>query len=103
MLIRSKEGAVNGFGVIRKCMQGHKIGPLFADNAANAELLYDSLTSTVLGETVFLDVPQPNNAGVMLAQKKGLQPIFSIVRMYTKSAPNIPLVKVFGITTFELG
>ena len=104
MLISSeKTGAVSGYGVIRKCLQGHKIGPLFAGSEEDAEQLFNSLTSTVPGETVFLDVPQPNGAAVGLAEKKRLQPVFSTVRMYTKVAPAIPLNKIYGVTTFELG
>jgi GNAT superfamily N-acetyltransferase len=104
MLIHNeKTGVVSGYGVIRKCVEGHKIGPLFADSADDAERLFDSLTSTVPGETVFLDVPQPNRAAVGLAEKKRLQPVFSTVRMYTKTAPDIPLNRIYGVTTFELG
>jgi GNAT superfamily N-acetyltransferase len=98
-----KTGIISGYGVIRKCMQGHKIGPLFADNQGDAERLFNSLTSTVPGETVFLDVPQPNRTAVELAEKKRLQPVFSTVRMYTKTSPIIPLNKIYGVTTFELG
>lgn len=103
MLIRNKKDEISGYGTIRKCMKGHKIGPLFADNTHDAELLYNSLTSTVPGETVFLDVPQPNRLGVEMAMKKGLQPVFGTVRMYSKKAPLLPLNRIFGVTTFELG
>jgi hypothetical protein len=103
MSMRNKQDEISGYGTIRKCIKGHKIGPLFADNAHNAELLYDSLTSTVPGDTVFLDVPQPNRLGAELATKKGLQPVFGTVRMYTKKAPLLPLNRIFGVTTFELG
>jgi hypothetical protein len=30
-------------------------------------------------------------------------PVFSTVRMYSKTAPELPLNKIFGVTTFELG
>ncbi len=104
MLSRNQNtGKINGYGVIRKCIQGHKIGPLFADDAATADKLYNSLTSMVPNETVFLDVPQPNCVAVELAQKKQMKPVFSTVRMYTKAAPDLPLNRIFGITTFELG
>ncbi len=103
-LIRNeKTGAIAGYGVIRRCVEGNKIGPLFADSQSTAEQLYNSLTSTVPGETVFLDVPQPNDAAVELALMKELHSVFSTVRMYTKTAPDIQLSKVFGVTTFELG
>ncbi len=104
MLSRNQEtDEISGYGVIRRCMQGHKIGPLFANDSATAELLLDSLTSKVPNETVFLDVPQPHVAAVELAQKRGMQPVFSTVRMYTKTAHSLPLDRIFGVTTFELG
>jgi len=104
MLTRDEvTGKISGYGAIRKCVQGHKIGPLFANDGKTAELLFKSLASTVPGETVFLDVPQPNTGAVELATKKHMQPVFSTVRMYTNTAPNVQLNKIYGITTFELG
>ena len=99
-----KENAeVVGYGVIRKCFEGHKIGPLFAQNKQTATSLFESLTSTVPRETVFLDVPQPNQEAIKLAEQNQMQPVFKTARMYTKTAPVLPLDKIFGITTFELG
>lgn len=103
MLIRNSKGEVSGYGVIRKCFKGYKIGPLFVESEGEAELLYNSLTSTVKGETVYLDVPEPNEAGVQFAQIHSMLPILSTVRMYSKAAPDLPLSKIFGVTTFELG
>lgn len=103
MLREAKTAQVLGYGVIRKCVQGHKLGPLFANDKHTATLLFESLTSTVHGEQVFLDVPQPNRAAVELAERNLMQPVFKTVRMYTKFAPDLPLDKIFGITTFELG
>jgi GNAT superfamily N-acetyltransferase len=98
-----KENAeVLGYGVIRKCFEGYKIGPLFAQNKQAATSLFESLTSTVPQQTVFLDVPQPNKAAIELAENN-MQPVFKTARMYTKTAPPLPLDKIFGITTFELG
>ncbi len=102
-LIRGQNGALRGYGVVRRCVVGYKVGPLFADSAQAAEMLYESLTGTVGGEGVFLDVPSPNGAGVALALKMGMQPVFSTVRMYSEAAPDVPLEKVFGVTSFELG
>jgi GNAT superfamily N-acetyltransferase len=103
MLIRDSKGEISGYGVIRKCFNGYKIGPLFTNSEGEAELLFNSLTSTVFGETVFLDVPEPNETAVQFAQLKCMQPVFSTVRMYSKSVPDLLLNKIFGVTTFELG
>jgi hypothetical protein len=103
LLMRANSGAMMGYGVIRKCAVGHKIGPLFAENAAVAETLFAGLTSTVSGQAVFLDVPEPNAAAVALAERYGMKPVFATVRMYTKQVPSLPLEKIFGVTSFELG
>ncbi|MCW4024132.1 MAG: GNAT family N-acetyltransferase [Candidatus Bathyarchaeota archaeon] len=96
-------GEVCGYGVIRKCFEGHKIGPLFANTKETASALLESLMSTVQGEMVFLDVPEPNSAGVLLAKKYGMQSVFATVRMYTKRAVALPLDQIYGVTSFELG
>ncbi len=103
LLMRGKKGGICGYGVIRRCMHGHKVGPLFADDHTIAEELFNGLAATVKGEIMFLDAPQPNDAAAVLAQKKGMQPVFSTVRMHSKETPALPLAKIFGVTSFELG
>ncbi|WP_321793166.1 GNAT family N-acetyltransferase [Caballeronia sp. J97] len=95
--------AVRGLAVIRRCGTGHKIGPLFADDLATARALYRALVSVLPGETVFLDVPESNAAALALAVEHDMQSVFETARMYTRAAPDVPLAKVFGVTTFELG
>lgn len=97
------DGGVRGYGVIRACRRGHKIGPLFADTHEIAETLYRALASEVPGEPVFLDVPMPNPAAVALAGGYGMKPVFETARMYTGAIPAAPLERIFGVTTFELG
>jgi len=98
-----RDGALAGFGVIRPCRTGHKIGPLVADTEADAEALLAALLSRVEPGPVFLDVPEPNAAAVRLAGRLGLQPVFETARMYTGPAPKLRTDRIYGITTFELG
>ncbi len=99
------EGAVlRGFGVVRRCLDGFKIGPLLADNVNIAERLFRALEGQAVdGAPVYLDVPEPNAAGVRMAEMYKMQPVFETVRMYTGDAPDVDLGRVFGVTTFELG
>lgn len=97
------DGEIAGYGVIRPCRRGHKIGPLFADTAAGAETLFRALASTVGKDTIVLDPPEPNSAGIALAESYGLQPSFETARMYTGAPPDLPTQRIFGVTTFELG
>ena len=94
---------IAGYGVIRQCMNGHKIGPLFADTPELAEQIFQGLSATVPGEQIFLDTPEPNPAAVALAQVHGMTEVFGTERMYTKEIPALPLHHIFGITSFELG
>lgn len=96
--------ALAGFGVIRPCRDGMKIGPLFARDPAIATAILGRLAEHAgTGTTVFLDVPEPNAAGVALARSQGLEPVFETARMYRGPALDLPLEQVFGVTTFELG
>lgn len=94
---------LKGYGVIRKCTLGYKIGPLFADTPEIAEKIYYSLTRIVVGETIFLDVPEPNQAAIALAEKNNMSVSFKTARIYTQQPPKLPLENIFGITSFELG
>ena len=98
-----RDGAAAGFGVIRPCRSGHKIGPLVAEDAAVAEALASALIARVGPGLVYLDVPEPHSAAVKLAARLGLQPVFETARMYTGPAPAIAMDRLFGIATFELG
>ncbi|WP_299391828.1 GNAT family N-acetyltransferase [Pelagibius sp.] len=98
-----EDGAVRGYGVLRRCHEGFKVGPLFADDRERADLLFRSLAAETKGEPVFLDPPQPNGAAVRLAESYSMTPVFETARMYRGPAPKLPLERTFGITTFELG
>jgi hypothetical protein len=98
-----EDGTVKGYGVIRACRSGYKIGPLFADSEREADWLFQALASEANGDAVFLDLPEPNRAAVQLATRYGLSPVFETARMYRGAMPNLPLSRTYGISTFELG
>jgi hypothetical protein len=98
-----EKGQVRGYGVVRACRNGYKIGPLFADDEEVADILFRALAATVNGQPVFLDCPEPNRSATDLATRYGLLPVFETARMYRGGAPDIPLRRIYGITTLELG
>ena len=100
-LVRDRRLA--GWGVIRPCRNGHKIGPLAADDRATAEAVLSALLAGVGGGEIFLDVPSVNRDAVTLAQSLGLAPVFETARMYTGAIKPLRLERIFGVTTFELG
>lgn len=99
-----RNGELAGYGVLRRCLTGFKIGPLFAGHPADAESLFTHLRAQVpAGEPIFLDVPEANPAAVALAQRHQLEVVFETARMYRSPPPPIDLAGVYGVTSFELG
>ncbi len=99
-----KDGHIDGYAAVRKCREGYKIGPLFADNAATAEQLFLACHQVAApGETVYIDIPEFHEAAREIAGRYQLQLVFETARMYKNGTPVFPLEKVYGITSFELG
>ena len=97
-------GKITGYGVIRKCHSGYKIGPLFTNTPKIALSLYESLGNQIVEESpVILDVPEINKPAIKLAESLKMTKVFGTARMYSKAPPKITLDKIFGITTFEIG
>ena len=93
-----------GYGVLRKCQTGYKMGGLFADSAAIAEILFLALKAqTENAAPIFLDVPEVNRAAIELAENYQMSPVFETARMYLGKAPEFPRDRWFGVKTFELG
>lgn len=98
------DGRLQGYGVIRPCRTGFKIGPLFAERPAVAEALFQALTGAVpAGAPVFLDTPAITPEALALARRHGMTPVFETARMYTGPAPRIAIDRTYGLTSFELG
>ena len=72
---------LKGYGVLRACREGFKIGPLFADDEETAERLVSGLLSRAPGATVFLDTPEANPAAVALAGRHAMTSMFETARM----------------------
>ena len=70
-LLRNSE--ILGYGTIRACRDGHKIGPLFAESETNADLIFRKLVTSVGGGQVFLDIPEPNAAARALCDRYNLK------------------------------
>ena len=44
-----------------------------------------------------------HEAARLLVERHGMTPVFETARMYTGTAPTLPLERIFGVTSFELG
>jgi hypothetical protein len=92
-----------GYTTVRKCASGYKIAPLFADSPEIAMQLFAGIRNRIGGSAQFcIDVPEPNQAAVSIIKSFNMAPIFETARMY-RGKWELPLKKVFGITSFELG
>ena len=98
-----RDDAIAGYGFLRPCRKGFKIGPLYANDPDTARCLLESLLSTVPGSPVALDVPEPNEPALALAEQRGWTQSFGCARMLygLQSAP--PTDRIFGVTSFEFG
>jgi len=94
---------LRGYGVIRDCREGCKVGPLFADDLQTANALLSHLSKFAAGGPLFLDAPENNPAAMALVRQHKMQEVFGCARMYLGAAPRLAEDRIFGITTFELG
>ncbi|WP_328222238.1 MULTISPECIES: GNAT family N-acetyltransferase [unclassified Streptomyces] len=102
-LARVVDGRLTGYGVIRPGRDALRIGPLFAETAADARALLAGLAAEAAGRELAVDVPEPNTAAVALVEEYGLTPSFETARMYTGPIRPYAAERVFGVTTLELG
>lgn len=98
-----KQEKLLGFGVMRPCLVGWKLGPLFAETPEVADELFQAFQLTRNQEPLFLDAPDNNPAALELCHRYALQEVFGCVRMYHGPAPHLDHHRIFGITTLEIG
>ena len=98
-----QDNQLRGFGVMRPCVTGWKIGPLSADTPEIADGLFQAFQLKLAGQPVFLDVPDNNQQAIALCHKYQMQEVFGCVRMYYGPAPMVDHHRIYGITTLEVG
>jgi GNAT superfamily N-acetyltransferase len=96
-------GRLAGYGVLRPCRVGAKIGPLLADDDDVAETLLAGLAAAGRGTEVFIDIPEANPRGRRLRAARDMEPSFETARMYLNGRPPEDVERVFGVTTLEFG
>ena len=105
MAVEQRRRASPGTASSVRAGNGFKVGPLFADDAGCAEALFHGAGDARSGRR--RDIPRrarsPTPRAIALAERHGMSPVFETARMYAGLAPKLPLAKLFGVTTFELG
>jgi len=103
-LFFQEDDQIMGMGIIRKCLNGWKIGPLFADTFNIAMRLFTELCIHAnSGDDLFLDIPEANPNALELVRYFGMQSVFKTARLYKGGVPSLPLEHIYGITSFEFG
>ncbi len=96
-------GRFSGYGVMRRCPVGYKVGPLCADDSAVAHRILRGLGLRAGGQPVFVDAPDNNPAARRLCERLGMAEVFGCVRMYLGPVPDLDNGRIFGIATLEVG
>jgi len=98
-----ENGQFSGYGVLRRCSVGYKVGPLCADDSAVAHRILRGLALRAGSQPVFVDVPDNNPAARRLCESLGMVEVFGCVRMYLGPVPDLRNDRIFGIATLEVG
>ena len=96
---------LTGYGVLRKSVNGYKVGPLFADDAGTAIKILGGLAAAIPNEAFTIDIPDETTQpfGGTLVGLFGLTEVFRTARMYTGGVPRCQMTRIFGVTSLELG
>jgi hypothetical protein len=97
-----ENGHLAGWGAVRPCIEGHKVGPLYARSGEVAVKVIDSLATLARGP-VQVDVPKSQQQFVEHLTNAGMESGFSTARMYRGRLPELEQHCIFGISTLELG
>ena len=100
---KGAEGRLAGYGVIRPTVGGHKVGPLFAEDATIAATIFAALVSHRGVGAISLDVPDAHSEALELARSVGLTETFRCAYMVSGPIPQMRWDQVFGVTTLEIG
>jgi GNAT superfamily N-acetyltransferase len=98
-----KEGQLQGWGCMRRCRQGWRLGPVFAQHHALAEEILRHLALKTIGESVYIDITEANVQSIRLAFAMGMIPWGARLRLYKGDQPPQPLDKIYGFTTLDIG
>ncbi|MFD7667983.1 GNAT family N-acetyltransferase [Streptomyces sp. NPDC059788] len=102
--VQVRDGRVAGYGAVRPCRDGYRVGPLFADTSRGAEAVFDALMGHVgPGEVVYVDVPDPHHSARALVVSRGLEADSHTMRMYTGAVEAVRVERGYAVTSLELG
>jgi GNAT superfamily N-acetyltransferase len=100
----TSDGELAGYGVLRPCRAGVRVGPLMANDEHVAEaLLRGLLAAAGPGTEVFVDMPDANPRARVVREGSAMEAAFQTVRMYLNGRPPDDVSRVYGVTSLEFG
>ncbi len=91
------------YGVIRRCGEGAKIGPLAAKSMEEAAALLSALVAELPADPVFIDIASDASEFRALLEGWGFAPVFGTARMYLNGRPTTDEPRFWSGATLELG
>ena len=98
-----KEGGIEGWGCMRRCRKGWRLGPVFARNPIFAEELLRTFAMKTIAESVYMDIPESNVQAIRLAFAMGMTPWEARLKLVRGEDAGEPMDQIFGFTTVDLG
>jgi GNAT superfamily N-acetyltransferase len=102
-LVYEQGDQVTGFGVIRPCRTGYRIGPLIACDEHAALALFDALAALCPGELINMSAPEPNRAATDLARARDLAEQIRTTRMYSAPIRPAAVTRCYSTTSLSYG
>jgi GNAT superfamily N-acetyltransferase len=96
------DGPLPGFACFRRCDEGVKVGPLIANDRAQALSLLAACPKGIGTGPLYVDVPAQSDLSA-LAQDIGLSPVFETARMVRGRPPLARPPAFYGVATLDLG
>lgn len=101
--VATTAAGIAGYAVLRHCLVGYKLGPLFAIDNDAADALLDACLQRIGAEELQIDVPEAQETFSARLDRLGFTRGFATRRMYRGPAPAVDQSGVYGVTTLELG
>ncbi|WP_432800271.1 GNAT family N-acetyltransferase [Poriferisphaera sp. WC338] len=99
-----QHGEIKGYGAVRECPGGYRVGPLYAHDVTVATELFEGLcTQANSGGHMFLDVPDVNKVAIRVAENRGMEKVGSFMRMYRGGIPSVAIDQIFSVRSVEVG
>ena len=98
-LVYQDNDVIQGFGAIRKCHEGYRLGPVYAETSDIAKDLIYSLCQPYDKCKLTLEFADENLEGKKLMEQLNFQQDFQYITMFTQTPPQVNLRNIYCHTT----